>query len=269
MAFKTSQNYQGFKRTNFNNKSDTQRRRSLEKHFNAIGKQLPKYLQKGKITDSKLNKAITSLDKGYQRRIEKEKSVQLQYMKTVAQYNKTVSRANKGFIKTSTKLESQYLQGKEIFIPNLRSQGFQGDKLTFRPIGEENFKQLEDMQNRINTIKAQRKKLLDIDKSDLYNTTGNIVSFMNLVDQMQLDDDSYDILKKFFNEMTDFEKELFVKMRLADLRERYTIEGVLIMEDEVDKSKLWNGVYYGIQKVIEANRGVRLGVTGNGNIKEI
>ena len=60
MSYSTQQ--KGLNRTNWNNKNEYQKRQALKKHYSNQGKDLPKYLQKGHITDKKLNQALNSLN---------------------------------------------------------------------------------------------------------------------------------------------------------------------------------------------------------------
>ena len=64
----------GLNRTNWNTKETNQRKRILKEKYKAIGKELPKYLNNGNITDNKLNKALKSLNTFYNRAINTEKN---------------------------------------------------------------------------------------------------------------------------------------------------------------------------------------------------
>jgi len=64
----------GLNRTKWNTKETNQRKRILKEKYKAIGKELPKYLNNGNITDNKLNKALKSLNTFYNRAINTEKN---------------------------------------------------------------------------------------------------------------------------------------------------------------------------------------------------
>ena len=117
MSFKSS--YNGLKRTNWDNKTDRQKAKTLQKHFEKLGYKIPQYLKGNKISDVQLQKALHRVDTGYRKRINKEDAQS--YMKN---FNKnTINKAYREYSKAIK-------QDSSNFIQNLINQGYSSDVIS-------------------------------------------------------------------------------------------------------------------------------------------
>ena len=98
---------------------------------------------------------------------------------------------------------------------------------------------------------------------ELYNEKANKKEFDNILSAMGEGDNK--LFNALYENMTSFEREMLVKLRLSKIREHYLKEGKEEMEEE-DKERAFNGLYFGIQRIVKENRGVNIYVTGNGNV---
>lgn len=60
----------GLRKTNWSNKTDDKKLKIIEDKYEKIGRKVPKYLTNGKLTEKKLNRAVTSLVNMYSRKIQ-------------------------------------------------------------------------------------------------------------------------------------------------------------------------------------------------------
>ena len=114
MSFKSS--YNGLKRTNWDNKTDRQKAKTLQKHFEKLGYKIPQYLKGNKISDVQLQKALNRVEKGYIKQVSKENANS--YMKN---FNKnTINKAYREYSKAIK-------QDSSNFINNLITSGYSMD----------------------------------------------------------------------------------------------------------------------------------------------
>lgn len=114
MSLKSS--YNGLKRTNWDNKTDRQKAKTLQKHFEKLGYKLPQYLKGNKLSDVQLQKAINRVDNGYRKRIVKEEA---QYY--IKKFNKSEFESNYKSYK------SQVKKDKTDFMSKLVKRGYSDD----------------------------------------------------------------------------------------------------------------------------------------------
>ena len=126
----------GLKRTNFNNKSDNQKRKIIEKHYNNIGKELPKYMQ-GKVNNKTLNRALNTLEKEYNRQIKNEKAAPGLYK----EFKKFEEKAYKE-IKKELKDYNKDIQ--KAYTDKNRSLSFGRDKIAKQDFEEMTMKKIKE-----------------------------------------------------------------------------------------------------------------------------
>lgn len=259
-----------FKRTNWDNKKGDVARKMLTRHFNELGKKVPKYVSEGTLPPSKVKQALKTLTNGYKKLSEIERGVRSKpipqtgnkkfdnlykrYEKTRVKYNKLVEGiAN---LPGRTDLEKAYLQGGEMFIPRLRNKPFYADN-GFRKQGQFQYKTEEALKNKINSLDDKIKNLKANSDTFFYNTVSNKREFKDLITELAYngiaDKDQINHLTMMFSIMTEFEREIFVKTRLAQVRENYEINEET---SDVDKTRIYNAMYYGMRNAMEENRGL-------------
>ena len=114
MSFKSS--YNGLKRTNWDNKTDRQKAKTLQKHFEKLGYKIPQYLTQKSLGEVNFQKALNRIEKGYMKQVSKENANS--YMKN---FNKnSVNKAYSEYSKAIKKDSSD-------FVNNLISSGYHMD----------------------------------------------------------------------------------------------------------------------------------------------
>ena len=269
MSLSTSKS--GLNRTNFDNKTDRQARKILAKHYNNLGMMTPQFVSDGVLTSRNIKKIVKDLNKRYDREIKKENKVNKEYMRIRDKYNRKVDRINESVLEGRTKLEKQYISGEEVFIPSLMNPSFHSDSFILRKIGKEQFSDLESKKERTKELKKQIKKLDSVGNDDLFSTIYNygVINFMIQAIKFnnQLSDAHFGRIWELVGTMTEFELELFVKMQLSTLIEKYL--GVKATDDVVNlgehmkdsktldfevADKMYSRILDGIYIVKEENR---------------
>lgn len=267
MSLKQKQN--GLNRTKWENKTDNQKRKLLDKHYNNLGKNKPKYLE-GHITNSQLNRALNTLQNEYNRQIKKEGNINTQYTSMKRQINKLIKSQNNKILSGRTPLEKSYLGGESINIPTLRQGDIIADKTTFKPIGKEQFRTLKAKEQRTKQLKGMLQKIKSkgFTDSDLFNDRTNIKTFVDIMKQGQFDESEQVILSSLFSNLSSFEQEIFVKNALGKLRDIYLVEG----EDDIEEKtqeKMFNAMYGIMRGIVKDNRGYDVGVSAKGTFYEL
>ena len=267
----------GLNRTNFDNKTDRQARKILAKHYNNLGMMTPQFVSDGVLTTRNINKIVKDLNKRYDREIKKENKVNKEYMRIRDKYNRKVDRVNEKVLEGRTELEKQYIRGEEVFIPKLMNPSFHSDSFILRKIGKEQFSDLDSKKERTKELKKQIKKLDKVSNDDLFSTIGNYGSINFLIQATkfnnQLSDAHFNRIWDLIGRMSEFELELFTKMQLNKIIEKYL--GVLPTDDVTNiadylkdsktlnqdsADKMFNRIVEGIYLVMEYNRGEWSGV---------
>ena len=232
----------GLNRTNFQNKSEKQIKKIFTKHYNNLGKTPPKIVLEGHLNPSNIAKLKKSLLGLYDKAIKKEKKINKDYILMKNKYNKRIDQVNDNVMKGRSKLEQQYIRGEEVFVPHLMNPSVHSDSFLLRKIGNEEFETLQDKQNRIHQLKQQFKKLKNIGDEDLFNTSYNLVTMNFMIEAFQyyneLSSTHFSIIWEELSELSQFELELFTKMQLFTIIERYL--GVDAQKEDVRHIEMRN-----------------------------
>ena len=151
-------------------------------------------------------------------------------------------------LKGRTELEQRYIKGEQVFIPKLMIPSFQTDQYLLRKIGNEEFSSLQAKQERTQQLKKDYKKLDNITNKQLYNTRANldVIKFMieGIKFHHQMSSTHFNMIYQMIRTSTEFEFELFTKMQLYRIIEKYL--GV-----EYDSSVEDLGSYFGRGKDLD------------------
>ena len=131
-------------------------------------------------------------------------------------------------------------------------------------IGNIKFKNHDARKKQTKQIIARTQKINKVIETGNYNTlfnsSGATRQFNNMMNDPKMresfSDRELQYLQENFKLLTPFEKEVFVRNRLTELRDKYLVfaDGT----DEIDMSKLYNGILYSMQNLALENRGVSL-----------
>lgn len=257
----------GLNRVKWDNKSNSQKQKILEKHYSNLGKTTPKYIQ-GNITNKQLNNALKSLNNEYNRQIKKEHNINSKYSSLKRNYNKMVKDNLNRILSGRTPLEKEYLKGNELTIPTIRNQSFKADRLTFTSLGREQFTTLKAKEERIKQIESDLKKMNKMMRGTddkIYNERGNRQVFNDMLNASNFDENDNLILKEMYKNLTPFEQEIFVKKGLSNLKDKYLREGKTQI-DEDNKEKMFNAMYGIMRGVVKDNRGKEMLVSVSGKV---
>lgn len=184
----------GLNRTNWNTKDNNQKRKVLSDKYKSVGKELPKYLKEGNITENKLNKALKSLNTFYNRAINTEKNnisiglSQPKYYKDfVNKRSEQIELIKKELSSYPKEIQQAYfdpkatigvsrldIQKEQMEIPSLRDikeqakgMGLKAKEVTKSILKD--FLTLADKQQRINNLLNDIMELhgLSLDKNDM------------------------------------------------------------------------------------------------------
>lgn len=227
MNYKQSLN--GFLRTNWNNKSDVQKIKLLKNHFEKLGYKEPKYLQNKKISNKQLEKTLLRIEKGYNKKIEKQvpnvKLSDLQY---------EGNKVNKLIDKRINQLKHQgfsdkairFLQGEQIFS-TLSDRSFFSNNSLLEKVDLTNFTgNKKGRAERMRQIKEQQKQLKSSDYfKKVLNSDRNIKEFKNLFNDdlifgnLDISDRQY--LESLFNNLNVVQQEILLQTTIKEIREKY------------------------------------------------
>lgn len=226
----TKQSYRGFKATKWDNKTDTQKAKALKNQFEKLGYKIPKYLDKGRISDKQLEKTLNRIEKAYQKRIIKEqpnvKMSDLQY--SANKYNKLVdTRLNQLKEQGYSDKAINYIMGKMEFS-TLGDRPFFANNSLLEKINLDNFKaNKEGRINTLNMIENNYKKLKDknyIDK--VLNSEVNVTTLEEMLNAPlfnNLDDSTKSYLINKFNVLNVVQQEMIIQTTLQEIRDKYPL----------------------------------------------
>lgn len=233
----TKQSYRGFKSTKWDNKTDTQKAKALKNQFEKLGYKIPKYLDKGKISDKQLEKTLNRIEKAYQKRIIKEqpnvKMSDLQY--SANKYNKLVDTRlnqleNKGFSDKAI----EYLMGKMQFL-TIGDRGYIANNSLLEKINFENFK--ANKEGRINTLNIIENNYKLLKSKDYFNNILDskknvpfLSDFLQTDTFNNFDESSKAHLISLFSNLNVVQQEVLIQTELGKIREKYENSGELDFE---------------------------------------
>lgn len=234
MINNTKASYRGFKSTNWNNKTDRQKVKTLKNQYEKLGYKIPQYLQGNKISDKQFNSALNKIDKAYQRRIEKEqpkiKMSDIQY--NANKYNKLVDTrlkqlktqgfSDKAINYIQGKLEFTTLGDRAIFANNSLLEKIQLDNVKANQKGRKAMIDIIDL----NYSKLKSKNYID----NILNSSKNVPflnEFLNSETFNNLDDDTKHHIIRKFESLNIVQQEALIQNELNRLREKYENSGEL------------------------------------------
>lgn len=248
MAISYKRQLNGLNKYNFENKKDKQIVKYLTKKYELLNIKIPKYLQKDKLSKGDINKAVTRIETVLNNKINKEytkneSKINKQLTNTIKKYNKMIDLTMEGMKGMGlTTLEINYLTGKDITLPSIRSKSFTYDGI---PIQYKNEKRLHfasaaDKVDYINKLKRDMKSgkmswqyLFEI----LNDDTANLNWFTNVYLNSNVFED-YDSNKKMqmlkaFKTLTPLQQEFYIKADLSELVERYRSKDISSNEEKI------------------------------------
>lgn len=247
----TKQSYRGFKSTKWDNKTDSQKVKTLKNQYEKLGYKIPKYLQKQKLSEKQFLSALNRIDKAYQKRIEKEqpkiKLSDIQY--EVNKYNKLVDTRLNQFQKMGFSDKAiEYVKGKMQFL-TIGDRPFISNNSLLEKIDIDGLKaNQEGRRNTLNIIKNNYNKLKDKNYlNNILNSKGNevfLVDFLNSETFNNLDESSKLHLLNKFKNLNIVQQEVVIQASLNELKERYENSG------ELEHSHVGN-VYSNISKLLD------------------
>lgn len=226
--------YRGFKSTKWENKTDSQKVKTLKNQYEKLGFKIPKYLQNQKISEKQFLSALNRIDKTYQRRIEKEqpnvKLSDIQY--NANKYNKLVDTRlkqlqNQGFSDKAInylkgKLEFTTLGDRAIFANNSLLEKISLDNIQTNKKGRRTMLDIIDL----NYSKLKSKDFI----KNVLNSDRNIPfldEFLKSETFNNLDDDTKHHIIRKFESLNVVQQEVLIQNELNRLREKYENSGEL------------------------------------------
>lgn len=265
------QKLNGLNRTRWDNKTTNQKQDILKSHYETLGYSIPKYLDNKNLTNKQLGQALNKISRGYISRSTSStpsSNPKLAYENTVKKYNTTIDKLDTKLMeKGLSQLEINYLKGKEIFLPQLRKKSFHSDLIDLVKITKQQFQSKKDMIEETKRLKQSMKEInKKIKNGNLYDEKATNKSFNEMLSNgafSDVSDSDLNYLKEHFNALSPFEKELFMKVRLNELREKYKY---LFEEGNEEKAteELYNGILYGIRNTHRATTGEDLLISKSG-----
>lgn len=269
MNFK--QKLSGLKRTKWENKTTFQKQNILKSHYETLGYSIPKYLDNKNLSEKQLGQALNKITRGYTSRTTTKTSSynpSVAYENTVKKYNTTIQNLDTKLLqKGFSQLEINYLKGEEIFLPQLRKKSFHSDMIDLQKIKKQQFQTKKDMVEETKRLKQKMSEInRNIKNNNLYDEKSSINSFNEMISNSAFNDFSdSDIkyLEEHFNALSPFQKEIFMKVRLNDLRQKYKY---LFEEGNEEKAseELYNAILYGIRNTHRATTGEDLLISKSG-----
>lgn len=237
----TKASYKGFKSTKWDNKTDSQKVKTLKNQYEKLGFKIPKYLQNQKINDKQFLSALNRIEKTYQRRIEKEqptvKYSDIQY--EVNKYNTLVEKRLKQFQKQGFSNKAlDYLKGNMTFI-TLGDRAYFSNNTLLEKIDLGYFKaNKEGRKTTLDIIKANYNKLKDNNYvNNILDSNKNVPileEFLNSETFNNLDDSTKKHILQKFKNLNIVQQEVLIQNTLNGLREKY--EDI----DELDYTYAYN-----------------------------
>lgn len=248
MAISYKRQLNGLNKYNFENKKDKQIVKYLTKKYELLDIKIPKYLQKDKLTKGDINRAIdrikTTLDNKINKEYTKnENKINKQLTNTLKKYNKMIDLTMEGMKGMGlTSLEINYLTGKDITLPGIRSKSFAYDGIPIKYINEKrlHFASAVDKVDYINKLKKDMKSG-KMSWQYLFNflndDTSNLNWFTNVYLRSNVFED-YDSNKKMqmlkaFKSLTPLQQEFYIKADLNELVERYKSKDISSNEEKI------------------------------------
>lgn len=269
MSYK--QKLAGLKRTRWDNKTTNQKQKILKSHYELLGYVIPKYLDSKKLTEKQLSQALSKITRGYTSRATPKVgkyNPQINYENTVKKFNKTIEGLDTKLLqKGFSQLEINYLKGEELFLPQLRKKSFHSDMIDLQKIKNQQFQTKKDM---VEETKRLKEKIKEINKKikdgNFYDELNANRSFNDMLSNSaftDFSDSDIQYLKEHFNALTPFQKELFMKVRFSELRDKYKY---LFEEGNEDKAseELYNAILFGIRNTHRAVTGEDLLISKSG-----
>lgn len=232
--------YNGFKRVKWENKSEKEKANVLRKQFSNLNYKIPKYLEKEKISNKQLEKAIQRIEKGYNVKIEK-----LAPTPKLSDINFEVQKYNKTVDKVLSKLKNmgysdkaiEFLQGnfvsttmrkKSYFLNNSPFEKVDIDSLKLNKKGRKTF---------MDNLKNNKKLLTDKDiMNKLLNKEDNINWFKDMLGTSifdNIDSTSMDSIIARFSELNNVQQEVLIKNTLNELKEKYENDDITLEGDHL------------------------------------
>lgn len=262
----------GLKRTRWDNKTTRQKQEILKSHYETLGYSIPKYLDGNKLNEKQLGQALNKITKGYVSRTtppQAKVNPETTYNNTLKKFNNKIegletTLKEKGF----GELEIDYIKGKEIFLPNLRKKSFHSDLIDLHVIRKQVFSSKKAMIEETKRIKQEIKNLNKrIKEGDFFNTQSNNYAFNDMLNNSSFDgfnEDDLTYLRNHYNALSPFGKEVFMKIRFSELRDKYKYLFENEEYEQGDVSKLFNGLLYGIKNTHKTLTGEELLISKSG-----
>lgn len=230
----------GLKRVNWEKKSTKQKVKYLVNKLQVMGYKIPTYLKNGQLSDRQLKSQINKIERGLQSQVKKgnlnnkpkrEMTIDTRLNRYVKNYNKQIEKTING-LKALGLSEQQidYLSGKDIFLPTMRSKSYRADGVTLKKIGDLIIEDDERKLEMLNKLKRDYKKITLQAVYDKLNddTEQNrwFSNFMSLKFVLNMKGYERQAIWNEFNTLSPLQKELFIKGVLSGLRDKYlTVEG--------------------------------------------
>lgn len=221
--------FKGFKRTNWENKSSSQKQKALIGQYEKLGLKVPKYLQKNTLSNTNFNSAINRISKTYAKRIDqsqpKVKLSDLQYeaMKVNSQIDKITKQLKKQGYSDKT---LDFLQGERIYL-EITDRAIMKNGALLKKISLDNYYGTQQgMKTYLKQIKKQRLKLKQINfKNDTNEKIKNVTRLSELIDTEEyfedIDGPTLTHLLNTFNSLNNVQQEVSLNSVLAEFREKY------------------------------------------------
>lgn len=233
----TKRQLSAIKNYNFSNKSQKEVSKYLSKKLDMLGYKVPKYMKQGKISEKQINTQLNKIVNKLERIKEKEDFKALpkyqqnairqerRFEKAIIDYNTKVAKLRDEIQASNVGSKmKEYLLGNPM-ITGDRDKAFFNDKYDLKYY-DRNRAKFSNMNDEIKRLRNASKKMNINDFTNITNDSTREDNFF--VNELlpseilsEMSDSEKDAVTNYFNRLNASQKNLMIKDRLAELKERY------------------------------------------------